>query len=112
MQSYGFPQGAAVKVIAEGSPAESSGLKVNDIITAVNDEAVTTSSDLVRIVSSSQPGDVLRLSVYRQNTGDMTIELTVGEKRQDAKEERAREEQTYPHSYGGWGDGWGGFPFG
>ena len=112
MQSYGFPQGAAVKVIAEGSPAESSGLKVNDIITAVNDEAVTTSSDLVRIVSSSQPGDVLRLSVYRQNTGDMTIELTVGEKRQDAKEERAQEEQTYPHSYGGWGDGWGGFPFG
>ena len=112
MQSYGFPQGAAVKVIAEGSPAESSGLKVNDIITAVNDEAVTTSSDLVRIVSSSQPGDVLRLSVYRQNTGDMTIELTVGEKRQDAKEERAQEEQTYPHSYGGWGDGWGGFAFG
>ncbi len=117
MQSYGFPQGAAVKVIADGSPAQNCGLKVNDIITAVNGEAVTTSSDLVRIVSSSTPGDLLRLSVYRQNEGELTLDLTVGEKRQEAKEEPQKEESesTSPFSgfgnWGSWGD-WEGFPFG
>jgi serine protease Do len=117
MQSYGFPQGAAVKVIADGSPAQNCGLKVNDIITAVNGEAVTTSSDLVRIVSSSAPGDLLRLSVYRQNEGELTLDLTVGEKRQEAKEEPQKEESesTSPFSgfgnWGSWGD-WEGFPFG
>jgi C-terminal processing protease CtpA/Prc len=90
---------------------------VNDIITAVNGEAVTTSSDLVRIVSSSAPGDLLRLSVYRQNEGELTLDLTVGEKRQEAKEEPQKEESesTSPFSgfgnWGSWGD-WEGFPFG
>ena len=122
MQSYSFPQGAAVRVIAEGSPAESCGLQVNDIITAINGESITTSSDVVRIVSSSSPGDVLRLSVYRQNVGELAIDLTVGQKQQDAKETQTTDGQTntYPYGggYGGWGGssgsngGWGGFPFG
>jgi serine protease Do len=115
MQSYNFPQGAAVKAIAEGSPAENCGLKINDIITAVDGETITTSSDLVRIVSASSPGATLKLSVFRQNEGDITIDLVVGEKRQDAKEEPERTEQSYSYPYGGnngGNDGWGNFPFG
>ena len=111
MQSYDFPQGAAVKAIAEGSPAESAGLKINDIITAVDGEAITTSSDLVRIISGSTPGDTLKLTVYRQGEGEITIDLVVGQKQQDAKEEPEKNQQSYTPPFGG-NDGWGTFPFG
>ena len=40
-QSYGLPQGAAVKEVTEGSPAEQAGLQVNDIITRVGDTEIT-----------------------------------------------------------------------
>ena len=106
MISYGLPKGAAVKVIAEGSPAEESGLKVNDIVTAINGEEITTSSELVKIVSAAQPGDVLTLTVYRQGeAGRLTITLTVGEKQQEALANNTSSEQSSQQS------GISGFPF-
>ena len=106
MISYGLPKGAAVKVIAEGSPAEESGLKVNDIVTAINGEEITTSSELVKIVSAAQPGDVLTLTVYRQGEAErLTITLTVGEKQQEALANNTSSEQPSQQS------GISGFPF-
>ena len=106
MISYGLPKGAAVKVIAEGSPAEESGLKVNDIVTAINGEEITTSSELVKIVSVAQPGDVLTLTVYRQGEAErLTITLTVGEKQQEALANNTSSEQSSQQS------GISGFPF-
>ncbi len=66
MVSYGLPQGAAVKAVSESSPAAECGLKINDIITAINGKEITTSSELVKIVSASQPGDEMTLTIYRQ----------------------------------------------
>ncbi len=106
MISYGLPKGAAVKVIAEGSPAEECGLKVNDIVTAINGEEITTSSELVKIVSAAQPGDVLTLTVYRQGEAErLTITLTVGEKQQEALANNTSSEQSSQQS------GISGFPF-
>ena len=106
MVSYGLPKGAAVKVIAEGSPAEESGLEVNDIVTAINGEEITTSGELVKIVSASQPGDVLTLTVYRQGEAErLTIALTVGEKQQEALADNTSSEQSSQQS------GISGFPF-
>ena len=106
MICYGLPKGAAVKVIAEGSPAEESGLKVNDIVTAINGEEITTSSELVKIVSAAQPGDVLTLTVYRQGEAErLTITLTVGEKQQEALANNTSSEQSSQQS------GISGFPF-
>ena len=45
-----LPQGAAVAEVVADSPAEQSGLQVNDIITAVNGTAITGSTDLVNTV--------------------------------------------------------------
>ena len=102
-QSYGLPQGAAVKVVAEGSPAEAAGLKINDIITAINGTAITGSSDLVKLVGQSAVGDQLILTVYRNgNTQELT--LTVGEKIQSATEEKTAPQQP-SQSYPGWGFG-------
>ena len=110
MVSYGLPQGAAVKVVSEDSPAAASGLKVNDIITAINGEEITTSSELVKIVSACQPGDEMTLTVYRQGESEqLTLTLTVGEQQKsalaDATSSSSSTQQQSSGSYGG-------FPFG
>ena len=82
-QSYGLPQGAAIREIVKDSPAEASGLQVNDIITHVNGQAITGSTDLVSLVGDAQVGDLLTLTVYRMGQ-TIELKLTVGETIQNA----------------------------
>ena len=105
-QSYGLPQGAAVKGVVEDSPAEKAGLQSGDIIIKVNDTEITGSSDLVDLIGAAQSGDVLNLTVYRQGE---TLELTleVGEQIQDAiaqtdpqTQQQQSSQGSYPWSYG------------
>lgn len=91
-QSYGLPEGAAVKAVVEDSPCEKAGLQVNDIIVAVNSQKITGSGDLISIVSKANPGDTLELSVYRQGT-TVTLSLEVGEQIQDAIKQEANKQQ-------------------
>ena len=106
-QSYGLPQGAAVKSVAEDSPAQQAGLQVNDIITKVNETDITGKAELVRIVGDAAVGDTLTLSVYRQGAV-IELTLTVGEKIQSALEEEEPAQQPqgnqgFPWGYGGFG---------
>lgn len=82
-QSYGIPSGAAVKGVADDSPAQKAGIKANDIITAVNGKKISSSDELQSTVSESKKGDVLTLTVYRQGQ-TLEIKITVDEKRQEA----------------------------
>ena len=82
-QSYGLPQGAAVRSVVDGSPAAEAGLQENDIITAANGDAITGSNDLVKLVKAASAGNTLELTVYRQGQ-TLTVTLTVGEQKQDA----------------------------
>ena len=77
-QLYGIPVGAAVQAVTEGGPAQKAGLQVNDVITAVDGEAITGSADLVDFVGGCQAGDVLTLTVYRMGQ-ELELKLTVEE---------------------------------
>ena len=100
-QSYGLPQGAAVKEVAPDGPAAAGGLQVNDIITHVNGNPIAGSSDLVSIIGESAPGDILKFTVYRKgSTLDLTI--TVGEKIQQAQQQTTQQSQN---QYPSWGTG-------
>jgi len=92
-QSYGLPQGAAVKTVVDDSPAAAAGLQLNDIITHVNDQQITGSSDLVNMVTESAVGDVLHLTVFRQGQ-TISISITVGEKIQSALEDSSSQTQS------------------
>jgi len=101
-QSYGLPQGAAVRGIAEDSPAEKAGLQVGDIITHAGGKPITGSSDLVALVADAQAGDTLVLSVYRQGA-TLELTLTVGEQIQSALQENTETQQkpgNFPWGYG------------
>lgn len=71
-------EGALVAGIQSNSPAEQANLQEGDIITAVNGETISGSSDLKDKISESKVGDTLSLEVYR-NGKTLTIQVTVGE---------------------------------
>ncbi len=98
-QSYGLPQGAAVRSVTQDSPAQEAGLKSNDIITEVDGVSISGSTELGTVISNAGIGAVLNLTVYRQ--GEMlTLEVTVGEQIQSAL---ANEEQSNQSSVFPWG---------
>ena len=107
MQSYGLPQGAAVKGVVDGSPAQQGGLKVNDIITAVNGSEIADKNALVKLVKASAIGDKLALTVYRQG---QTLELTVviGEQVQSMDDTATQQDTTDSQGVFPWGFGFGG----
>ena len=126
-QQLGLPQGAAVAEVVADSPAEAAGLKVNDIITAVNGDAISGSSALVDYVGNCAVGDELTLSVYRQGE-TLELKLTVGQKTQDAlpqntdsqsaqneQSQQSQQNEQYNYYYGQNGqnsqNGQSGFPF-
>ena len=65
--------GAFVREVQPSSAAAAAGLEPGDVIVAVDDDDVETSSDVVEIIRSHEPGDELVLTVERRGE---TIELT------------------------------------
>ncbi|MBP1532794.1 MAG: trypsin-like peptidase domain-containing protein [Ruminococcus sp.] len=92
MVDYGLPEGAVIRTITEGSPAEKAGLQEKDIITKVNDTEIKEANDLVKVVRKSSKGDELTLSVYRQGE-EMTIKVIVDESKPEEKDENEAEQQ-------------------
>jgi PDZ domain-containing protein len=57
--------GAQLYQIAPGSPASAAGLHCNDVVVAVDDQPIRTSTDLVNAVRASGPGETMRFTVER-----------------------------------------------
>ena len=86
-----------------GQAKETRGLKSNL-------DPITKSGELVDIVTSKKPGDVITLSVYRDRE-EMEIKVVIGEQIQSA-ELSFEEEETQPYDPYAYGYGFGGNPFG
>ena len=70
--------GAEVQQVMSGSPAASAGLKVNDVITAYNNQPVHTSDDLINDVQVGKVNDQVTLTVQRGGSTQQ-IKVTLGE---------------------------------
>ena len=110
-QRYGVSAGAAVLFVAEGSCAQEAGLQVNDIIIAIDDTAVDSSSALTAALSSDyKAGDTATLTVIR-NQQEITLTVTFDE--QNAETEAANQIQQSDQSNSNQdGNGYYQFPFG
>lgn len=73
---YGIPMGAYVSAVFQGSCAERAGVQVGDIITAVGDTTVTSSSDLTETIESFAPGDRTSITVYRSGS-EIKLEIVL-----------------------------------
>lgn len=69
--------------IADNSPAQDK-LKVNDVITAVNGQKFATPGDLAKIIRDKKPGDIVTLTVGRQDKEEK-MDVTLGEREVDGE---------------------------
>jgi S1-C subfamily serine protease len=67
-----------VAEVAAGSPAETAGFKVGDVVTKIGDTDVKTAQDVITVVRAAKPGDKLTLRVTRSGA-DVAIDVTVGQ---------------------------------
>ncbi len=88
-QQYGVPAGATLEGVTPGYSADKAGLKEGDIITAVKDTQITSSSALIEALGNYKAGDVVTLSVYRGGER-LTVDVTLDEK--SAASVKAQEE--------------------
>ena len=65
-QMYNMPEGVYILEVYEGSGAETAKLQEGDIITEVDGTTVTCMDDLKAALASYEAGDVVKLTVYRQ----------------------------------------------
>ena len=70
-------EGAQVAQVAGDGPAAAAGIEVGDVITAVGDREITTSTELTAAVRSASPGDKVTLTVRRGGSTD-TVDVTLG----------------------------------
>jgi S1-C subfamily serine protease len=69
--------GARVVSVQPGSPAADAGLQAGDVVTAIDDRPVTTSTELTAAVRSRTPGEGVGLTVRRDGESQ-TLEVTLG----------------------------------
>ncbi|MES2977260.1 MAG: DegQ family serine endoprotease [Pseudomonadota bacterium] len=74
----GKPQGALVRGVEAGAPAEKAGIEAGDIITKFDGKVIEKSSDLPRMVGNVKPGTKSTVTVFRRG-GTRDISVVIGE---------------------------------
>ena len=70
----GKAQGALVRSVESGSPADKAGVEAGDIITRFDGKAIDRATDLPRLVGNTKPGTRTSMTVFRRGaTRDLTI---------------------------------------
>ena len=74
---YGYvPGGIMVASVTEGSPADQAGMKVQDIITAIDGKEISTLSELRAALYAHKIGDTITVTVFRESKSiDLTVTL-------------------------------------
>ena len=75
----GVESGVVVTEVSPGSPAESAGVRTEDIVTAIDDRTILDSGDLFGALREYQPGDSVTLTVVRDGD-ERTFDVTLDER--------------------------------
>ena len=65
---YGLPSiaGAEVVIVQPDSPAAKAGMKLGDVVVAVDGEPIKDGTDLTTTLARHQPGERVNLTIYRK----------------------------------------------
>lgn len=92
-ETTGLKAGVRVYSVADDSPASEAGLTAGDVIITANGADMQEFTDLSALVEKSDPGDELKLEVYRQGQ-ILDITVTIGSQTKAALEEEEPEEEN------------------
>ncbi|MEV0789144.1 trypsin-like peptidase domain-containing protein [Kribbella sp. NPDC050459] len=73
-----FEGGGRVSAVSPSSPAARAGLRVGDVITAVNNDPVDSAEVLIVAIRTHQPGEAVRLA-YERGGRSRTVTLTLAQ---------------------------------
>ena len=91
----GKPQGALVRAVEAGSPAEKAGVEAGDIITKFEGKSIEKATDLPRLVGSTKPGTRSALTVFRRGVSK-ELTVTVAEIDADKPAKKAGDKEDKP----------------
>jgi serine protease Do len=91
----GKAQGALVRAVEPGAPADKAGVEAGDIIVKFEGKAVEKSSDLPRMVGSTKPGTRSTLTVFRRGSYK-DLMVTIAEIEADKPARKANEPEEKP----------------
>ena len=74
LENYELPEGLYISAVAENSDAAAQGIQAGDILTAIDGQSVSSTSDVAAIRDTRSVGDSLRFTIWRQGE---TFELDV-----------------------------------
>ena len=82
ISSFNMPEGVYIIAVMENGPADEAGMQSGDIITAINDNTVTSMTEIKSILAELEPGDTIQVTVSRADRrGDYNTEkldITLG----------------------------------
>ena len=88
----GKPQGALVRGVEAGAPAEKAGIEAGDIITKFEGKAIDKATDLPRMVGNVKPGTKTTVTVFRRGaTRDFNVTIAEVEAEKPARKAQAPE---------------------
>jgi len=91
----GKPQGALVRSVESGSPADKAGVEAGDIITKFDGKLIDRASDLMRLVGNTKPGSRATVTVFRRG-GSKDIPVTIAEIEPEKPMRRASDKEEKP----------------
>src|SRR5581483_8469764 len=94
--------GAVVSSVEPNSPAAKAGLKVGDVITAVDGQKVDDAGQLQVLVGAKEPGTKINMEVNRDGNGK-TLALTLGDMSKNSDETQSASDES--HGKARWGVG-------
>lgn len=103
-QVFGWPAGVYVNTVEAGSCAQTAGLKQGDIITKINDTAITGTAQMISVKNSYRAGDTVQLTVFRSGEY-LTLSMTFDEQNNTQTTQNAAPQETGNPGYGfpgGW----------
>ena len=93
----GRPQGALVRGVEAGAPAQKAGIEAGDIILKFDGKAIEKSSDLPRLVGNSKPGSRATVTVLRRGS-QRDLSVTVAELEPERATRRTQGQEQRPPS--------------
>ena len=129
VQRFGWPYGVMVVSIEDGSAAQRAGLRLNDIITKIDDTDITDIQQMISVKNSYKAGDTVTITLYRAGEY-LTVRLTFDEQMNNTQNSTGGQSQDpapqptdnsngYDYGYGyqnpyggnGYDDFFNGFPW-